>query len=325
MDKYIRKIIEYICKYYNYSLTEFISDSNINFWAAEGIINDTTRNIFIFSDEKNIEFSQNAIDNLLKAYPNKYETNTKIIKVLVLKNYDNMFDISKYDTSNLVIINSRKNEITFASEEIKYDLEQLKNILKIMKQNDVSKKVSKVTNGIILINIVVFLISAILSKNLFNIDIGVLDLLGAKDNLLINQGQIYRLFTCMFLHAGIIHIALNMYALYNIGPLVEEFYGWKKYIFIYLASGIISSIFSYLFSSALSIGASGAIFGVLGAVLVIAYKLKDKIGKNFLKNVISVIIANVIISVTIPNIDIYAHAGGLLFGTIIAWVLYKEN
>jgi rhomboid protease GluP len=114
-----------------------------------------------------------------------------------------------------------------------------------------------------------------------------------------------------------------MYALYSIGPVVEKIYGPKKYILIYFVSGILSSLLSYTMSPAMSIGASGAIFGLLGAMLVYAYNMRKRIGKGLIKNIVTVIAINLFIGMTIPNIDNFAHIGGLLGGLIISCYFFN--
>ncbi len=89
--------------------------------------------------------------------------------------------------------------------------------------------------------------------------------LGLKVNELIIQGQLWRLFTPMFLHGSILHIALNMYALLAFGPQLERYYGHGRYLALYLVSGFAGNVASFLFSSAPSLGSSTAIFGLLGA------------------------------------------------------------
>jgi len=183
-----------------------------------------------------------------------------------------------------------------------------------------------ITFGIIAVNVLMYVVTAYLSfvyanGSIFDSDINVLILLGAKVNDLIAQGQYYRLVSCMFLHGGILHLAVNMYSLYAIGPMVEQVYGKVKYIAIYFVAGICSSIFSYIFSTSVSIGASGAIFGLLGAVLVFAIKSKGKTGNAIIKNILSVIFVNILIGMTLPNIDIFAHAGGLFGGIAISFLV----
>lgn len=181
------------------------------------------------------------------------------------------------------------------------------------------------TYVIIAINVIMYLISAYFSNNILDIDINVLVFLGAKFNPLIAAGQYYRLLTCTFLHAGIVHLGLNMYALYDIGTLIEDIYGRLNFIFIYIISGIVSSIFSYMFSINVSIGASGAIFGLLGAALVVAIKMKHIIGEQFKRSIISVILINIIIGLSIPNIDNFGHIGGLIGGIIVSLIIFKKK
>lgn len=91
---------------------------------------------------------------------------------------------------------------------------------------------------------------------------------GANLDILVKNGDYYRLLTCAFLHIGIMHLLLNMYALYVIGPQVESFYGKFKFIIIYIISAISGSMLFIAFShNVISAGASGAIFGLLGSLL----------------------------------------------------------
>ena len=82
--------------------------------------------------------------------------------------------------------------------------------------------------------------------------------LGMKVNELIIQGQIWRLFTPMFLHASVLHIGFNMYALFVIGTGLERFYGRGRYLTLYLLSGFTGNVASFLFSVEPSLGASTA-------------------------------------------------------------------
>ena len=130
------------------------------------------------------------------------------------------------------------------------------------------------------------------------------------------RGEYYRLFTSIFLHAGIVHLLCNMYSLYVIGPQVESFYGKIKYLFIFGFSGISGSLLSTALSgnNAVGVGASGAIFGLLGAILYFGYHYRVYLG-NVLKNqIIPLIILNLIIGFTFSGIDNFAHIGGLIGG-----------
>ena len=214
------------------------------------------------------------------------------------------------------------------------NLQVVQEVASVMSNNNLqsnSEKISLkdkplITIGIIAINVIMYVVTAYLSfvyakGSIFNSDTNVLILLGAKVNELIQKGQYYRLISCMFLHGGIVHLGVNMYSLYAIGPMVEKVYGKAKYVAIYFFAGICASIFSYIFSTSVSIGASGAIFGLLGAVLVFAIKSKGKTGNAFIRSILSVIFINIFIGATLPNIDNFAHIGGLLGGMLIAFLV----
>ncbi|MGL5084376.1 MAG: rhomboid family intramembrane serine protease, partial [Clostridium sp.] len=230
------------------------------------------------------------------------------------------------NNSNKVIFSLRERKVTYYSEEC----EPLSQILQRMVELDTSpiEKISKykVTYILIAINVFIYLVSVIMAKNIIDIDIYTLVSMGAKVNILINDGQVWRLISAAFLHGGIVHIAFNMMALNSIGPQVEQIYGWKKYLGIYILSALGGTMLSYLLSpESVSVGASGAIFGLLGAMLVFAIKNKNIIGKSFMMNIIQVIVLNVMIGLSVANIDNYGHLGGLILGVITAIVFDYMN
>lgn len=222
-----------------------------------------------------------------------------------------------YDRQILGALSVSENILKILTEELKDKEDKKKPNIKNIKLT--------ATNVIIALNIIIYFISALKSHSLFEIHPYVLIEMGAKYNPLIQRaGQYYRLLTAVFLHGGIIHLALNMYALKAIGDLIEDYFGTKKFLAIYLISGVASTAVSYIFSPYLSIGASGAIFGLFGSALVLGYKKKDTIGPQFLKSIVSVIIVNVIIGLSASNIDNFGHFGGLIAGTIVGAALYKD-
>jgi rhomboid protease GluP len=147
---------------------------------------------------------------------------------------------------------------------------------------------------------------------------------GLKINELILQGEYWRFITPIFFHANILHIFFNMYALYNIGLQIERPLGYAKFLMIYFFSGVIGVFASFLFSTTPSLGASGAIFGLIGALAVFLYRnsrVFGQAGRNMLYNVLFIIVINLVISVSVPNIDLRAHIGGLVTGSVLAWML----
>lgn len=221
-----------------------------------------------------------------------------------------------------ITVNINTGELIAARKASEFVINTLKEIntnknFKIKKQ-----ELFTVTNVIICINIVVFIISALLSHSIININVYVLNFLGAKNSFLIGKGEFYRLFTCIFLHGGLMHIVFNMYALKSIGDLTERIYGKVNFIIIYILSGITGSYLSYKLSYGLAVGASRAIFGLLGSALVFAYYERKNIGKDFLIEILKVIIINIFIGLSLANVDNYAHLGGLISGIVISFVIY---
>ncbi|GKX66961.1 rhomboid family intramembrane serine protease [Inconstantimicrobium mannanitabidum] len=205
--------------------------------------------------------------------------------------------------------------------------EPIAKIFQSVRNNKVSmrntdKSYFSITNILIGLNVIMFIVSVLISGQIFDIDTDVLIILGAKVNYLIDQGQIYRLVTAMFLHGGLMHIAFNMYALYALGDFIERIYGKIGYLVIYFVSGIAANLLSYMLSpNYASMGASGAIFGLFGAALVFGIKERDKIGKDFLINIGSVVAINVFIGMSQRDIDNAAHFGGFIGGIVVAFII----
>ena len=145
----------------------------------------------------------------------------------------------------------------------------------------------------------------------------------ANMKIFVQQGEYYRLLSCMFLHANMYHLFFNMYALYVIGPQVEKYYGKLKFLFIYLISGLLGSLFSAVFmdASTYSLGASGAIFGLLGSVAYFTYYYRATLQGLLRSQVLPVILINLVISVMIKSIDLSAHIGGLIGGILMSMAI----
>ena len=122
-----------------------------------------------------------------------------------------------------------------------------------------------ITYSLIFINVVVFIMTFIISKG--RMDANTLVLFGANFGPYVSLGQYYRLISSVFLHADIIHLVLNCYALLVIGRQLESYYGKIKFLIIYFVSAIVANIFSLAFTyNYVSVGASGALFALLGSL-----------------------------------------------------------
>lgn len=247
-----------------------------------------------------------------------------IINLVVLASEDYLsYSDNQY---NKLIVSVKDKNIIYCSEGSKAFLPIINYIVEKDERKVRGFKEYKFTYSIIIINICIFLLEVLKSGSLIEIDIYTLIKMGAKFNELINYGEVYRFITAAFLHGGLIHIFFNMSALNIIGKEVETVYGGKKMIIIYLLSAIGGNVFSYLFNSiGISVGASGAIFGLLGAMLAFGIKERHRIGKKYIKNIIETIGLNVIIGIAIPNIDNFAHLGGLFIGSLSALVLFSKR
>jgi membrane associated rhomboid family serine protease len=134
---------------------------------------------------------------------------------------------------------------------------------------------------------------------------------------LIANGQYWRLFTAMFLHAGILHIGFNAYALYLIGGMIESNYGRAKMPLIYFVTGFLASVASYVFglANAVAVGASGAIFGIFGAFIAYNYRRRHlALASANLRWAIMLIVLNAFLALGFGAIDWRAHLGGLVAG-----------
>lgn len=134
------------------------------------------------------------------------------------------------------------------------------------------------------------------------------------------EGQWWRLITAAFLHNGIIHLAMNMFALWLFGQALEARLGRARFLVLYLVAGLAGSAGALLFSpNAITVGASGAIFGIMGAALVLERQGIDVFGGGAL----GVIVLNLAFTFLIPNISIGGHLGGLAGGALGALALSR--
>lgn len=152
-------------------------------------------------------------------------------------------------------------------------------------------------------------------------DIQTLLLFGANYGPLVKAGEIWRLFTSMFLHIGIIHLLCNMYSLWIIGKQLETFLGKFKFLIIYLGSGFIGSLLSVVVHSSVSAGASGAIFGLMGSLLYFGYHYRLYLGSVMKTQIIPIILLNLLIGFSLSGIDNFAHIGGLIGGYLFTMAL----
>lgn len=257
----------------------------------------------------------------------------KDIEVTVPKNIDfiNAKDENELKNNNII-------EMVFPDmkDKLKYTEEGMQLFLKItsdinehnIKDNEKVEKVFKpkypiVTYILILLNVLIY----------------VIPILCNKDQYILNQfcifgdyvrkGEYYRLLTGTFLHANIIHLLFNVYALYILGSQLESFVGKIKYLVIYLLSALTGSLLSLVFlKNGVSIGASGAIFGLAGALIYFGLHYRVYLGSVVKTNLIPVIVLNLSLGFMMKGVDNWAHIGGLIGGLLANMALgvkYKSK
>ena len=318
MDKFEKKLFNTLVSKAGFYIRSFYSESlKKEQWIAILENESMLYSIIIAENSYNVSL----YDETYKYLKSLYNKNIVINEIVTIEgSYD------YYEHDNMLIYSLRDKKVVYSSSSCKLLIPIINEMDITKKTNNKRDKYMMLTNILIAINLLVFLISAWISKNIFNIDIYTLIIMGAKVNSLIDKGQVWRLITCAFLHGGLIHIFFNMYALKILGPEIEYVYGKIKYLVIYLLSAIAASIFSYIFGpQSVSVGASGAIFGLFGAMLIFGIKHRKQMGKAYMMNILQVIFVNVIIGISSSNIDNAAHFGGLIVGALIALLLGERR
>lgn len=255
-------------------------------------------------------------------------------------------DINKVEVDNIDLVNIKNIEelsnYSFVTDEFptitkKTDFKEqglelfMRLTTDIGKKNDKDAKMAEdvftkknpiITKILLFINLVMFILSFVLGKDY-------MVALFANYGPAVEIGQIYRLFSSIFLHVSIFHFIFNMYALYIIGPQIENFFGKWRYLIIYIGSGLIGNLLSLAFNlGTFSLGASGAIFGLLGSLLYFGYHYRVYLDSVIKSQIIPLIAMNLLIGFMSTGIDNAAHIGGLIGGVLFSWavgVKYKST
>jgi rhomboid protease GluP len=214
------------------------------------------------------------------------------------------------------ILNEKMDPIEFFKLTEDMNAKTIKNEKKLAKI--FSPKKPAVTYALLVINVMIYLFMSMY----YGID-SAETYAFANNYIGIQNGEYYRLFTSMFLHANLSHLIFNMYALYVMGPQVERYYGKLRFLFVYILGGLMGSVFSCVFSDAnvYGIGASGAIFALFGSVAYFTYHYRATLQGLLRSQIVPVILVNLILGFMIPGVDILAHVGGLIGGILVSmWI-----
>ena len=177
----------------------------------------------------------------------------------------------------------------------------------------VSGDTSRVALTLVAVNVAVFVLGLLLGEREL---VGrFANVAGAPGAFGVADGEVYRLITAAFLHAGVLHLMFHMFALASIGPQLESALGRVRFAALYALSALGGSVTGFLLAAPLqfSVGASGAIFGLFGAFYVVVRRMGGET-----RSVLVLLGLNLVITFAVPNIDWRAHFGGLVTGALIA-------
>lgn len=181
-----------------------------------------------------------------------------------------------------------------------------------------------VTPILVYINVGIYLLMVIMGLGFFSFQASDLLAWGANLGILVEEGQWWRLLTCLFLHGGLMHLVSNMFGLIFVSIFLEPLLGRVKYLSVYLLTGIAASLTSiWWHDDVVSVGASGAIFGLYGVFLafLLLKVYPPSFSKSFLVGTSIFVGINLLMGLS-GGIDNAAHIGGLLSGFIIGLILF---
>ena len=191
-----------------------------------------------------------------------------------------------------------------------------------------AQEFTPVNTALVIINIAVFAVMTFAGSTE---DVGFMLGHGAMfvPSVLENK-EIYRFFTCMFLHFGFMHLAGNMVVLMFLGDNVERAVGKYKFIIIYILGGLFGSVGSFVYAlvynpGIVSAGASGAIFALIGALLWLVIRNKGRLEDMTTLRMCVLIAYALYNGITSENVDMAAHLFGLLGGFLVAVVVYRKK
>ena len=192
----------------------------------------------------------------------------------------------------------------------------------------VLQKVPICCTGIIVVNVLVFLIMELCMSNAqYN---QVITDFGSMWTAVKYHKEYYRLLTSIFLHSGIDHLFQNMLILFFAGQILEKVIPKTKFLVIYFGSGIIAGVVSMGYNmvnnrNAVSVGASGAIFGLIGAMLYVVIRNKGRLQDISMRQMVLFVVFSLYGGFASSNVDNAAHVGGFLAGFILAALLIRRN
>lgn len=294
-----------------------------DFFRTKQIIKKIKKKTFSFNMHALVLFINIGENVDFPKYIHKEELDSADIKNITdLKKYDfitseypNITKKTNFKEKGAELFSKITKEITSTSERTSLEAEEI-----------FKSKKPYATVSLVIINMVVFLLMYLFGNGSTNV--GTLLNFGANYGPLVRNGEYFRLITAAFLHAGLLHLLFNCYALYIVGAQIESFLGKTKFLLIYFFSALAASLMSMLFYDGLSVGASGAIFGLFGALLYFGYHYRVYLGNVLKSQIIPLILINLLFGFVVSGVDNAAHIGGLIGGllmTMTVGIKYKSD
>lgn len=189
-------------------------------------------------------------------------------------------------------------------------------------------KKEPVTVGLILLNMIVFLLTEITGGSQDTAHM--LRCGAAYAPAIVEGGEFYRLFTCMFLHFGMSHLLNNMLILFVLGQRLEPVLGKIRMLMVYFLGGLGGNLVSLYVSLqeqdyAVSAGASGAVFAILGGMIYVLLRHRGRVQDLTIRRIMVVAVLSLYYGFSSAGVDNAAHVGGLLCGFILTLLVYHPK
>jgi rhomboid protease GluP len=147
----------------------------------------------------------------------------------------------------------------------------------------------------------------------------------------VSRGEFWRLLTCTFVHYSILHIGLNLFAMYQLGTLIESWYGSPQFVFIYGITGTVGNLIAVLIRRYAgwdprihSGGGSVVILGLVGLLAIVGWRLRTPVGALLYRQMAVVLVVTALLGIALPRyIDNWGHAGGALVGASLGFAHKK--
>ncbi len=191
--------------------------------------------------------------------------------------------------------------------------------------------------SIIIINVIFFVMSVLLSSSGLSTSVNPLRFLAPSNNILLLMGatgtipieRLHRWWTLVsagYLHGGILHLFFNMMVLSQIGPLVVQEFGFYRMVILYVLGGISGFLVSYLAGISFTIGASASLCALIGALLYYGKSRGGIFGQSLFKQLLGWVVGIGLFGLLVPGINNWGHGGGLAGGVVLGFLLgYSER